>query len=258
MRRIDLICKLAGPFFISIIDGVSTEIAILVNLGINIASVIVEYYAIARVCHETLLSSFWTKSFYKVYQMVPALQEPKGSFQDDTSEQTTEETSGAFSIWRHVKVVMLTTFRESSIYFQHRAFLPSFSGALLYFTVLSFAGHMITYLLSVGYNSIHIGVARTASVVFELSATWIAPKVMSGIGPIRSGLWFISWQMMCLAAGTGIFWGAKTPLVSAFGLVGGTILSRVGLWGFDLSVQVIVQEVCLEFLQSHKNEPSSD
>lgn len=49
MRRIDLICKLAGPFFISILDGVSTEIAILVNLGMNLASILIEYFAIARV-----------------------------------------------------------------------------------------------------------------------------------------------------------------------------------------------------------------
>lgn len=50
MRRIDLICKLVGPFFISMIDGLSTEIAILANFGMNLASVIVEYYAIAKVC----------------------------------------------------------------------------------------------------------------------------------------------------------------------------------------------------------------
>jgi len=57
MRRIDLICKLAGPFVIALIDGISTEIAILVNLGMNIASVVIEYYAIARVCHLEL--PFW-------------------------------------------------------------------------------------------------------------------------------------------------------------------------------------------------------
>jgi len=49
MRRIDLICKLAGPFFIAILDGISTEIAILANLAMNVAFVLVEYYAIAKV-----------------------------------------------------------------------------------------------------------------------------------------------------------------------------------------------------------------
>jgi solute carrier family 40 (iron-regulated transporter), member 1 len=88
---------------------------------------------------------------------------------------------------------MLTNLRELCFYVHHRAFLPSFAGALLYFTVLSFAGQMITYLLSVGYNSIHISIARTVSVAFEILAMWIAPVVMSRIGPIRIGIWFISW-----------------------------------------------------------------
>lgn len=51
MRRIDLVCKLFGPFFIGILDGVSTETAILVNLAMNCASVIVEYFTIAKVSY---------------------------------------------------------------------------------------------------------------------------------------------------------------------------------------------------------------
>lgn len=49
MRRIDLICKLIGPLFVASIDSVSTEKAILVNLVMNIASVTVEYFSIAKV-----------------------------------------------------------------------------------------------------------------------------------------------------------------------------------------------------------------
>lgn len=49
MRRIDLVCKLFGPLFIAIVDGVSTEAAILVNLGMNACSVVGEYFSIAKV-----------------------------------------------------------------------------------------------------------------------------------------------------------------------------------------------------------------
>lgn len=49
MRRIDLLCKLGGPFIIALIDGVSTKIAISVNFAMNALSVVVEYYAIAGV-----------------------------------------------------------------------------------------------------------------------------------------------------------------------------------------------------------------
>ncbi|KAF4544417.1 Iron-regulated transporter [Lasiodiplodia theobromae] len=214
MRRIDLICKLAGPFFISILDGVSTEIAILVNLGMNLASILIEYFAIAR-----------------VYQIVPALQQPKSSSSSSTPH--CPRSNGLLQTITH----------DLTTYFRHRAVLPSFAGALLYLTVLSFSGQMVTYLLSAGFNSIHIAIARTVSVAFELSATWITPRVMARIGPIRTGIWFVTWQSLCLAGGASVFWGVQDrPLVAAGGLVAGSILSRVGLWGYDLSAQVIIQE----------------
>ena len=54
MRRIDLICKFAGPFFITIIDGISTEAAILTNLAMNIVSIPMEYLLIARVLYPKI------------------------------------------------------------------------------------------------------------------------------------------------------------------------------------------------------------
>ena len=50
MRRIDLFCKLVGPFAISVLDGISTKVAILATLLLNVTSAIIEYYAIAKVC----------------------------------------------------------------------------------------------------------------------------------------------------------------------------------------------------------------
>jgi len=104
---------------------------------------------------------------------------------------------------------------------------------------------MVTYLLSAGYDSRHVGIARTFSVAFEVLATWVAPFLMSKIGPIRAGAWLILWQMLFLGAGMAVFWtwAEDQPNVSASGLVGGTILSRLGLRGFDLCIQLIIQEV---------------
>ncbi|KAF2139465.1 uncharacterized protein K452DRAFT_275786 [Aplosporella prunicola CBS 121167] len=222
MRRIDLFCKLAGPLFISLIDGISTEVAILINMGMNVASIAVEYYAIAR-----------------VYKSVPALQEPRPS--RNANELEADERRTVYNT-KHFMDTARVTLRGHIAYIRHRAFLPSFAGTLLYLTVLSFGGQMVTYLISAGYNSMHIGVARAVSVAFELSSTWITPKVMSWIGPIRTGIWFVNWQALCLAAGVAAFWTIASPLLSASALVGGTILSRVGLWGFDLSTQIIIQE----------------
>lgn len=68
MRRIDLICKLLGPFVIGIVDGISTEAAILVNLGMNCISVIIEYFSIAKVKRRSSL--IWNASAYNFRFMI--------------------------------------------------------------------------------------------------------------------------------------------------------------------------------------------
>ncbi|KAI1212731.1 Ferroporti-1 [Annulohypoxylon truncatum] len=227
MRRIDLLCKLLGPLSISLIDGFSTKVAIIVNFVMNIASVTIEYHAIARVYYE-----------------VPALQEPKQRQQDHASTVSTTSGGARSSTRMRILAIMKQSKADFGLYFRHQAFLPSFACALLYLTVLSFSGQMVTYLLTTGYSSSQVGVARTASVAFEVLATWVAPWLISHIGPVRSGLWHSTMQVSMLIAGLVVFWAfdANNPIISASGLVGGTILSRLGLRGFDLCTQIIVQE----------------
>jgi solute carrier family 40 (iron-regulated transporter), member 1 len=217
MRRIDLFCKLVSPLVIALIDGVSVQFAILVTFCINNVSMVVEYALIAS-----------------VYKAVPALATREGSGDPETQSVQSEPHP---SFWGRLSFV-----DNLKIYVSQRAFLPSLSLSMLYLTVLSFAGQMVTYLLSVGYTSIVVGLVRTFSTVFELSATWLAPKVMGRIGPLRSGMWFLSLQMICLTVAVLVFWTVPVPFWAAAGLVAGIIISRVGLWGFDLSAQIIIQE----------------
>ncbi|RMZ80169.1 hypothetical protein DV737_g3085, partial [Chaetothyriales sp. CBS 132003] len=204
MRRIDLACKLLGPFLISVFDSVSTLLAIETNFGINVLSVAVD-------------SSARRKRDFSIHHNA-----------------------------KHLKDAVTLSVQGLTFYLRHSAFRPSFAGALLYFTVLSFSGQMITYLLASGLSSLHVTVARTMSVALELSATWLAPFLMARIGPIRSAIWFLNWQLLCLSAGVAVFWSwsAPTPIpvAASVSLVVATIFSRIGLWGFDLSTQVIVQE----------------
>lgn len=137
---------------------------------------------------------------------------------------------------------------SAPFYFRHPAFLASFALSLLYFTVLSFSGQMITYLISVGYSSWYVGIARVGSSIFEISATWAAPFLMKKIGVIRAGIWSLAWQMACLAGALGWYFSnydgmGTNSLFSATGLAVGVALSRIGLWGYDLSAQNIIQDV---------------
>ncbi|KAI9693209.1 MAG: hypothetical protein M1822_005205 [Bathelium mastoideum] len=220
MRRIDLFCKLVGPLVISLINAGSLRAALLVTLGMNILSIPIEYVTIAA-----------------VFKLVPSLQRPCASTGQAGQPRTTLMT-----VLRTVLLYFQSMVSKLPFYFKHRAYLPSFSLALLYLTVLSFSGQMITFLLASGYTSAIVGATRTISTIFELSATWIAPRIMKRVGAVRAGIWFLNWQMMCLAAGVSLFWTLHNETAAASCLVAGVATSRIGLWGFDLSAQMIVQD----------------
>ncbi|KAI9663116.1 MAG: hypothetical protein M1821_008164 [Bathelium mastoideum] len=220
MRRIDLFCKLVGPLVISLINAGSLRAALLVTLGMNILSIPIEYVTIAT-----------------VFKLVSSLQRPCASTNQEEQPRTTLMT-----VLRIVLLYFQSMVSKLPFYFKHRAFLPSFSLALLYLTVLSFSGQMITFLLASRYTSAIVGATRTISTIFELSATWIAPRIMKRIGAVRAGIWFLNWQMMSLAAGVSLFWTLHNETAAASCLVAGVATSRIGLWGFDLSAQMIVQD----------------
>lgn len=190
---------------------------------------------------------------------MPALQLPR-SLADLTARAATAQTAAATpqtasgtATARQLQPAGLRAWLRSAceplaLYVRHAVFLPSLAISLLYLTVLNFAGQMVTYLLSVGYSSAQIGLLRTISVVVELSATWLAPLAMRRAGPLRAGLWFVSLQVACLAAVVSAFFvrSDQAPFATAAALLLGVIASRAGLWGFDLCVQIVVQEVsCL-------------
>lgn len=239
MRRIDLFCKLFGPLMISLIDGASTIIAINLTLAMNFTSVLIEYFTIAA-----------------VFTRVPALRrtttENHTSAADNTERLPSINDNNRLSLRGIINFARsaasnLLPLRSIPNYFQHPAFLPSISLSLLYFTVLSVSGQMMTFLLAIGYTSFAVGAARAVSTIFELSATWIAPKMQERIGAVRGALWSSTWQMICLAVGLSWFFAngeslTGNKLFAASGLVGAVVLSRVGLWSFDLCVQSIIQE----------------
>lgn len=138
--------------------------------------------------------------------MIPALNEPK-QVADYGPPGTEEEPQGLnkLRIWKPCQELIYHLAQYIAAYTRSCVFLPSFAGALLYLTVLSFSGQMVTWLLSAGYDSALIATTRTLSVVFEFLATWVAPWIMGRIGTTRAGLWLACWQIACLVAGTCIF-----------------------------------------------------
>ena len=220
MRRIDLACKLVAPLCVGLLDAYSTKLAIWMVFGQNAISVLVEYFAIAQ-----------------VYNQVPQL----GHGRD--LADTTAETHQAPHATPAVPPPSGNHIRPWNDYFNNPAFLASFSLSLLYLTVLGFSSQMTTYLLNLGFTSAHVSVMRVVAVLLELSATCAAPLLMKKIGAVRSGLWFINEQLVSLALATSLFFTAAShATLAGLALVAGVALSRLGLWGFDLCVQYLVQE----------------
>ncbi|KAJ4350911.1 hypothetical protein N0V95_004305 [Ascochyta clinopodiicola] len=229
MRRIDLVCKLIAPLGIGLLDGYSTRLAIWIVFGQNAVSVLVEYFAIAQ-----------------VYAAVPELGHGKQQNTTAASAETTHAPAGTHAVpSRSTLHVLKDNLRPWKDYFQNPAFLASFSLSLLYLTVLSFASQMTTYLLTLGFTSTHVSLMRLSAVILELSATCAAPLLMNKIGAVRSGLWFINEQLLSIILAITFFAATTTHphlKIASLALVAGVALSRLGLWGFDLCVQYLVQE----------------
>ena len=217
MRRIDLFCKLTSPLLIALLDSWSTRWALIATLGFNIISVLIEYVFIAYVYHKTP-------------QLSETASRAPVQLQDGTPPTKTIQDAG-FTQWQRIKT-----------YTKSPAFWPSLSLSILFLTVLSFAGQMITYLTTLSLSSTHIGIIRTIATICEISATFIAPILISRIGSIRAGIWSLSWQCFCLTPGVAMLWiGNVAPLYSTPILIASVILSRAGLWSFDLVAQIQVQ-----------------
>ncbi|KAJ5139896.1 Major facilitator superfamily domain general substrate transporter [Penicillium atrosanguineum] len=142
MRRIDLFCKLIGPLFISFVDSYSTRVAIWTIFGLNMASVLIEYLAIAQ-----------------VYRSVPALKRTTTILRRDDTDAaaaTRVQPRQCQSFVNHLREAS-EPWRE---YVASPVFLASFALSLLYLTVLSFGATMVTYLLESGFSSLEVPQAR--------------------------------------------------------------------------------------------------
>lgn len=238
MRRIDLFCKLLSPLGIALLHSWSAINAVWATLAVNAVSVSVEYWFIEKVFHTV-------PSLRKETLAHAAIDD---SVQEGDVSPNREESTELH--WTPPRRFLTSLGAPLISYMGQAAFLPSFALSMLYLTVLSFSGQMITFLLALQVPKIPpgaIGLMRTASTLSELSSTWIAPIIMSRIGPVRAGIWFLSWQVISLSPAVFLLWTGFVGLGRAslpFFIIA-VILSRLGLWSFDLCAQLIIQESTL-------------
>lgn len=213
MRRIDLICKLIAPIFISIIiSSTNINIGVLVVGGISSCSFPLEILCARRV---------WNRN--------SRLRAPKA--QPDLEPLSAYASS---SLWIKASSSLRQYAKDFEYYFSSIVWVPSLALAVLHISALAYSATLITFLLSSGLSLGTITIARAAGSIVEISSTVVTPfgvKHLSKaknhgrfppsdtvqeariplmdvltdpeengteVGVFRLGLWGLSWQLINL------------------------------------------------------------
>ncbi|KAF2973430.1 hypothetical protein GQX73_g54 [Xylaria multiplex] len=161
MRRIDLVCKLISPIFISVVISAtdSVRVGVLYTGFTSLISIPIELISAKRV---------WSGS--------EVLQAPKPIPIYEPAEGATAARAGERELgigpWSSK---LRQYFNGLEMYFSTSVWIPSFSLAMLHFNMLTWRATFITYLLNLGYSLNVITIARAIGSIFEISSTLITP-----------------------------------------------------------------------------------
>ncbi|KAK7390269.1 hypothetical protein VNO78_25568 [Psophocarpus tetragonolobus] len=248
-RRIDLTCKLLAPVVTGFIISFVSLKASAITLALwNTVSVWVEYWLFTSVYNgiPTLGQSSQRRmarlSQSEQQRNSPTLEENSLlPVSDDGSELADRKCSKNLS----EKISEIPYIAAWKVFLQQEVALPGLALALLFFTVLSFGTLMTATLEWEGIPAYIIGIARGISAVIGIAATVVYPVLQAHISTIRTGLWSIWSQWICLLPCIGAIW-IQNGFLSSYILMGSVAISRLGLWMFDLSVLQQMQDLVLE------------
>ncbi|KAF7096750.1 hypothetical protein CFC21_098647 [Triticum aestivum] len=235
IRRIDLSCKLLAPVLSGfIISFVSTQASAVALALWNIASVWLQYWL-----------------FVSVYNGVPALSEDVQLRRESTAalvvapaDEEVHRYGQDAPDWKvgvTERLSILPCWESWTVYMRQEVMLPGVALAILYFTVLSFGTLMTATLDWKGIPAYVISLARGFSAVVGIAATLLYPVVHSWVSTLRTGLWSVWMQWCCLLLCVGSIW-VSDGVASAWVLMAGVAVSRLGLWMFDLAVMQLMQD----------------
>ncbi|KAK9722477.1 hypothetical protein K7432_002666 [Basidiobolus ranarum] len=204
MRRIDLISKFATPLLFGFL---STSQGVIFCVGLtgfwNLASMIPEFLIIRH-----------------VYKLVPELSQSKVLEEEHSDEKNNTDS----------KMGVLSRFYHASLAY-----------SMIYMSVLSIAGTMVSYLSWKGYSEYVIGIMRSLMTALAFLGTFVMPIMKRFLGVYRTARASIWIEVASLIPVIVSFFLAQNKL-SAVLLFGGISLSRLGVWVFDLSQTQIMQE----------------
>ncbi|KAG2011439.1 hypothetical protein CC2G_011559 [Coprinopsis cinerea AmutBmut pab1-1] len=251
IRRVDLICDLVAPLFVSGLSaGVNYPFAAAFLAGMSGVALVLEMF----------LSGVVYRHFPELQARQHGIIPSPPSIGNGEQHSSQAMDAQIESIGRKLLRKSTASVREFAHDLREFSKLPVFftslSIASIYLTVLSFDGTMLTFLKNtLNYSDPFLAAQRGVCTIAGLIGTLLFPLVMQRIGLVRTGSWAIWSEFACLIpVVVSLYVGSServtkisTPPWNAAMLFGGMALSRIGLWMFDLSQVQILQES----LESH-------
>ena len=241
LRRIDLTCKLGGPFVFVLVDTVlqaalgsdSTPASGTVPGGANptfYSAKRAEFlYGIGVVVVWTILAApLELRLIHTVYEAFPKLQRLKDTARLDQEAPSRNPlsvfASGVTQWWRHPVRWM------------------SLSYAQLWCTVVDNGTLMTAFLLSQNVNSFALVSGRGLGAMFGILGTFLFPHVVSRCGTIRASGAVSLYSFFVFIAVVGVCFLLLPAIGAGYVMLVLVVFSRAPLWCFDLAVQQLMQE----------------
>jgi iron-regulated transporter 1 len=181
------------------------------------------------------------------------------------SDSDINDKNSASAALPHAEV-KISYCRSWQLYITHAVFMPSLAYCLLYISLLSFGGMMVSYLSSSSINlsPTLLAAGRGGAALVGILATLATPSMMNCNGLVRAGVIAIWLQVICLVPCVIAFLPSDTS--SGIGGGGGSaidgwsreqflivifislITSRFGLWSFDLIETQLMQDGIREYI----------
>jgi hypothetical protein len=259
LRQIYLVCQALGPLLTGfLVDNLSGNRSLWVVLGLKGISMLVVCACMHRLCEWVPALKLKPKENYKNENDDG---DSDGDDNDDNSNVSgllddDKEESSSLSLSpndshlsRRLCFGWTTTSTwqwccscsDLKIYCSQKGLVGAGIGlALLYSNVLTFGGMMVAYLAETGNTSaVSIGLWKGLSdCAGFLGTVWFS---RSRKDLKTKALWNLSMLVGCLTLSmAGIWMGVGGGIGSAL-VIAGVILSRIGLWGYDLSVVQLYQ-----------------
>jgi solute carrier family 40 (iron-regulated transporter), member 1 len=249
MKQIDLSCKVAAPAVAGFLISWWSD-----SRAANDMQWVGLYLGIGNVM-ALLVESICTR---RVYQLIPALAAKTTDLPHEPSDGLPVYVAALDLSQDQATNAMALAQRNENVYncnglvvyMQQSSAWAGIALALLYVNTITFGnGIMTTYLLHHGVRLETVGLIQGLAAAIGLVGTLAYQYSAQRWSLEATGLWSIIYQTSCLGL-TMLSLLVANDTVELHLLLGGLILSRIGLWVFDIAVTQLQQKEVPEHVRS--------